>query len=118
MKFNCHISSFLQRKLATLVLLSASVVAFAALGDGSKKDLRSSKNLLSARSTSVNFKTFTLRSGYHYRGSQVFSELPANNYIILDRAITLEKGNQTIILPMRRKVVLLDHLTFKPGSFR
>ncbi len=115
MKLNRPITPIVQRKVATLVLLTASLAAFATLGEGGKTDLpRSNKNLLSARSASVNYKNFSLRSGYNYRGSQVLNTTAPVNYIMLNGTITVEKGNKTFILPLKRKV-LLDRVSFKPG---
>lgn len=119
MKFSASILPVVKRKIATLVLLSASLAAFATLGEGGKKNVsRTGKNLLSARSAAVNYKTFTLRSGYDYRGSKVLGNHTAdNNYIMLNNVITVEKGNQTYIVPMKRKI-LLDRITFKPSAIR
>lgn len=118
MKLNRQITPILQRKLATLVLLSASMVAFATLGEGGKKSEfpRSKQNLLSARTGTVNYKSFTLRSGYSYRGSKVLSQTESNNYIILNQPVMVERGNQAYILPIKRKV-LLDKVSFKPTRY-
>jgi hypothetical protein len=105
--------AFLQRKIATLVLVSASLAAFATLGDGGKKEVP--KNLLSVRVPATNYKNFTLRSGYHYRGNTVLGTEAESRYFVLDRVITYQKGNQTYILPMKKKV-LLDKVTFTPRS--
>lgn len=115
MKLNRDICCILQRKLATLVLLTASLAAFATLGEGGKKNEmpQSGKNLLSARSAVVNYKSFSLRSGYNYRGNKVLSN-NSNNYIILNQPVLVERGNQTYIVPLRRKV-LLEKVTFRPG---
>ncbi len=119
MKFSPSINSFLLRKTATVVLLTASFAAFATLGEGGKKNVsHSNKNLLSARSAAVNYKSFTLRSGYNYRGSKLLTATAnSNNYIMLNNVIMVEKGNQAYILPMKRKV-LLDRISFKPAPLR
>ena len=54
----------LKRKLATAVLVTVSLASFATLGDGGKKDFRSSSN-----SEKLSSRTFSLRSGYSYRGN-------------------------------------------------
>lgn len=95
------------------MLLTASLGAFATLGEGGKKE-GSKKNLLTARVPANNYKDFKLRSGYNYRGSAVFNNTPEHRYIVLDRVITYQKGNQTFILPMKKKV-LLDKVNFKPS---
>jgi len=104
----------LKRKLATVVLVSASLAAFAALGDGGKKNATHQKGLLTDRLSSVNFKNFSLKSGYNYRGSTVFSNpKEENRYIMLNTTVTYEKGNSTYILPLKKKV-LLDKVDFRP----
>lgn len=119
MKLSPSICCILQRKVATLLLVTASLAAFATLGEGGKKSLpRNGKNLLSARSSVVNYKSFSLHSGYSYRGSKLLSNNSGfNNYIILNKVITLEQGNQTFIVPMKRKV-LIDRINFKPTAIR
>lgn len=119
MKLSPSICCILQRKVATLLLVSASLAAFATLGEGGKKSLpRNGKNLLSARSAAVDYKSFSLRSGYAYRGSKLLSNTSGyNNYILLNKVVTMEKGNQTFIVPMKRKV-LIDRINFKPTAVR
>lgn len=97
------------------MLLTASVAAFATLGDGSKRDSSQNRTVLLARTPVTNFKNFTLRSGYQYRGSSIFNTNAANKYIVLNQVITYQKGNQTYILPMKKKV-LLDKVSFKPSQ--
>lgn len=107
-------SDILKRKLATVLLVSISIAAFAALGDGGKKNATRQRGLLTDRLSTVNFKNFTLKSGYNYRGSTVFSDpKEENRYIMLNTTATYEKGNSTYILPLKKKV-LLDKVNFRP----
>jgi hypothetical protein len=115
MKMTSQISKIIKRKIATIVLVSASFAAFATLGEGSKKD-NTPKNLLSTRVARSNYKNFSLRSGYSYRGSSVINTSAESKYFFVERVITYQKGNQTYILPMKKKV-LLDKVNFNP-SFR
>jgi hypothetical protein len=109
-------TTILLRKACTLVLLTASVAAFATLGEGKKRDTAQHKTTtLLARTPITNFKNFTLRSGYQYRGSTIINTAAANKYIVLNQVITYQKGNQTYILPMKKKV-LLDKVTFIPSQ--
>ena len=119
MKNSRSIIPILQRKIATVVLLTASFAAFATLGEGGKKEAaRQNRNLLSARSAAVNYKSFTIRSGYNYRGSKLLNaNTGGHNYIMLNNVIMVEKGNQAYIVPMKRKV-LLDRINFKPTAPR
>lgn len=108
----------LKRKLATIVLVTVSVASFAALGDGGKKNGGLSKSLLTTKSSyNYNFKNFTLKSGYNYRGNTVFSAPKAERYIMLNTVVTYQKGNATYILPMKKKV-LLDKIKLNPAPAR
>lgn len=107
-----HIKHLLKKKLATLMLVSASIACFATLGDGGKKSAKP-KGLLTTKSDHYNYRHFSLKSGYQYRGSQPFSLPQQNSFIMLNTVVTYQKGNATYILPMKKKV-LLDKVSFKP----
>lgn len=97
--------------MATLLLITASVAAFAMLGEGGKKGGNTKRGLLSYN-PSYNYKNFSLKTGYQYRGSIVFKPYtPASKYIIQETNITYQRGNATYILPLKRKV-LLDKVKF------
>jgi hypothetical protein len=114
MKINLTILPAVKRKLVTLIFIVASVAAFAALGDGRKDGGKAQqKSLLSNKAASYNFKTFTLRSRYNYRGSSILS-IPQDKYITVNTIATYQKGNTTYILPMKKKV-LLDKIKFNPA---
>ena len=102
------------RKLAILILLSASFVAFATLGDGKKaaESKRPFKSLLSTK-TSIPAGFFSLKSGYNFKGNQVF-QLQSTEYINLNSVATFQLGKSTYILPLKKKV-LLDKVTFNPN---
>ena len=93
------------RKLAVLMLISVSAVAsFATLADGNKKP-GSKSSLLSSRTVKSN--TFTLRSGYTFRGNQVLGTENNNKRLIsLNTKVTYQKGNTTFIVPLKKKVIL------------
>ncbi|HYH15956.1 MAG TPA: hypothetical protein VD794_12080, partial [Flavisolibacter sp.] len=66
--------NFSKRRLVTAVFISASVAAFATLGDGGYRKTPSPKqSLLAFKPDYSHFKTFTLKSTYNYRGNTVFS---------------------------------------------
>jgi hypothetical protein len=96
------------KKLAVLLLIAGTAVASsAALGDGNKSsnpDLPKNSALLSGRTFSSN--TFSLKSGYTYRGNRVFAAPAASQYINLNTVVTLQKGNTTYIVPLKKKVIL------------
>jgi len=90
------------RQLAIILLLGVSSVAFATLGDGRKKS-DASKTLMSYKGTTKQ-GSFSLRSGYTYRGSEVITT--EKKYIRLNTTVTLQKGNTTYIVPLKKKVIL------------
>ena len=110
----------IKRKLVTLLFITASVAAFATLGDsGGKRRVSSSnnKNLLLLTPT-YNYKVFSLRTGYNYRGSTVISTTKTTgHYVQLNNVITYQKGNSTFILPIK-KTLLLDKIRFNPAATR
>ena len=117
MNRNVKISTcLLKRKLVTALFITLSVGAFATLGDGKQKGGggAQSKSLLS-RPSNYNYKTFSLKSGYNYRGSTLFNTPAQEKYIMLNTVITYQKGNATYILPMKKKV-LLDKIKLSPSG--
>jgi hypothetical protein len=104
MKFPDTISCLLKKKVVTAVLLTASIAAFAAFGEGGRRD---HGQFLSGKSHYFSAKTFSLKSNYNYRGNQVFTTpTNSNRYIILNTNVTYQRGNNTYILPLKRKVLL------------
>lgn len=113
MKKRTSITNCIKHKLVTAVFITASCVAFAALGDGKKDDSkRHQKSLLSNKVNPYNFKSFSLKSRYNYRGSSVFNT--NKQYITLNTVATYQKGNVTYVLPLKKKV-LLDKIKFNPA---
>ena len=104
------------RKLAILVLITGSAVAaFATLGDGkSLPKEKSSKSLLTNKSRTNN--SFSLRSGYDFRGSQVINVYNLR-YINLNTTLTYKKGSTTYSLPVQKKV-FLDKIIFNDDLLR
>jgi hypothetical protein len=102
------IKKVIGRKLAVLFLITVSAVAsFATLGDGNKRGgALPKKSLLSSR-TANKQGSFTLRSGYTYRGNQVINATqPEKRYIRINTVVTMQKGNTTYLVPLRKKVGL------------
>lgn len=98
----------LRRKLAVIMLMAVSAVAaFATLGDGKKStDLPRKSTLLSGRTSTSG--SFSLRSGYSYRGNQVINAGAEKRYINLNATVKLQKGNTTYIVPLKKKVVVAN----------
>lgn len=93
------------RKLAVMLLLAVSAGAFATLGDGKKKSSSPKKSLLSSKNYSSP-GSFSLKSGYTYRGNQVMNPSDEKKYIRLNTVITTQRGNTTYIVPLKKKVIL------------
>jgi hypothetical protein len=94
------------RKMSVLLLIVLSAAAsFATLGDGKNSKSTTSKNsLLSSRT--IKPGSFSLRSGYTYRGNQVINAQPQKQYISFNTTVTYQKGNATYIVPLKKKVIL------------
>lgn len=104
----------LRKKLTVVLILAISTVgAFATLGDGKLKSNNSKNSFLSDK-IHRNPGSFSLKSGYMYRGNQVI-DYRNEKYISLNTVITYQKGNTTYILPMKKKV-MLDKITFNPNA--
>ncbi len=95
--------------LAFVLIASITVGAFASLGDGRSKTTRSRNLLHSSRISTPG--TFSLKSGYTYRGSQVFST--NEKYIRLNTVVTLQKGNITYTAPIKKKLLLDNNSKIK-----
>ena len=105
--------NMLGKKLTVLALLAVTAVAaFATLGDGKVKRNNSTKSLLSNK-TVLTPGTFSLKSGYNFRGNEVLT-FEKDRYININTVITYQKGNSTYIMPLKKRV-LLDKITFNPN---
>lgn len=106
MNLTATIKCLIKRKLATAVLITASVAAFATLGDGGKKGQRTglSPDRLGSHSIS-------LRSSYNFKANNLFAQKP--KFIMLNTVVTYQKGNATYIMPLKKKI-LLDKVKFTP----
>ena len=95
------------RKIAALVLLlSTAVAGFATLGDGKSKrsDITPRTSLLSARKA-LKPGTFTLKSGYIFRGNEVINLNQSKQVIRLNTTATVQKGNMTFTVPVKKNVI-------------
>ena len=92
------------------MLITASLAAFAALGDGGKKF----KKLSNTSPFTPSAKNFNLRSGYNYKSNNLFSSTPEKQFIMLNTVATYQKGNATYVLPLKKKV-MLGKIKFNPA---
>jgi hypothetical protein len=104
------VKRLLKRKLTTALLVSVSIAAFASLGDGGKKEHKSSSDL-----TTLSARNFSIRSGYHFKSDNFLTSTPSKRFILLNTVVTYQKGNATFILPLKKKV-LLDKIIFNPSQ--
>lgn len=99
----------LGRKAAVAAILVASAAgAFATLGDGKsgKSSTVPRSSLLSSR-TALKPGSFTLRSGYNFRGRQVINTNTSTErkVIRINTVATVQKGGTTFIVPLRKNVI-------------
>ena len=113
MKINILLHSSLKKKIVTALFITASVAAFAALGDGKRDGTKKSQKTLLSKPSVYNFKTFSLKSRYNYRGGTILRK-EEDKYITLNTVATYQKGNTNYILPMKKKV-LLEKIKFNPA---
>jgi len=112
MKFAAaKINRLIKRKVATAVLVTASLAAFATLGDGGRKGTRFSN------SSSATYNSISLRTHYNYKSNSLFAPTEPQRFIMLNTVVTYQKGNTTYILPLKKKV-LLDKIKFNPAPPR
>ena len=105
------VKCLLKRKLATVVLVTASLAAFATfVDDGGKKGTKLSNQDFTIRN-------FSLRTPYNYKSNSLFTSSRSQKFIMLNTVVTYQKGNATYILPLKKKV-LLDKIKFNPTPSR
>jgi len=75
------------------------------LGDGKSKSGVPGSSLLSNK-TSLKPGFCSLKSGYTYRGNKVINNSGEKRYIQLNTVVTIQKGNITYIVPLKKKAIL------------
>lgn len=97
----------IRRKVATMMLLTASFAAFAMLGDGGKKGKQTETSVLLPYSA----KNFSLRSNYNYKSNNIFNASEKKEFIMLNPMVTYQKGNAAYIVPLK-KMPLMGKIRF------
>jgi hypothetical protein len=116
LKTNYFISASSFRKIAIASLLAATTIgAFATLGTGRDKKGKTGKSSLLSIRTYQNPGSFSLHSGFNFRGSQVISN-QENKYITLNTMVSYQQGHTTYIMPLKKKVALNGRVTFNPNA--
>ncbi len=94
------------KKLGIILLFACTGFgAFATLGDGNKRSEKPKNSLLSSR-TNTRPGSFSLKSGYNYRGNYVINNETGKRTIRLNTVVTVQKGRTTFIVPLKKNVVL------------
>jgi hypothetical protein len=100
---------FIKRKISTLLLVSASVCAFATLGDdGGRRGKKDNSSVLLPYSS----KNFSLRSNYNYKGNNFFASTEKQNFIMLNPVVSYQKGNAAYVLPLKKIPVMGGKIKF------
>jgi len=93
------------RRAAAVSLLAISAVSsFAILGD--KGRTPRTQSTLSNKNLTVVPGTFSLKSNYNFRGSQVMNPEKSAEYINLNTVVTYQKGNTTYVVPLKKKIFI------------
>jgi len=93
------------RRTAVVSFLAVlAISAFAVLGD--KGTTPKNRSLLSNENFTLVRGSFSLKSNYNFRGSQVINPAQKNEYINLNTVVTYQKGNTTYIVPLKKKILI------------
>jgi hypothetical protein len=93
------------RRAAVVLLLAVfAISAFAVLGDKGKTP--KNRSLLSNENFTLVRGSFSLKSNYNFRGSQIMNPTEKNQYIDLNTVVTYQKGNTTYIVPLKKKIFI------------
>jgi hypothetical protein len=115
LKTNFSILKALGRKVLVLLILGSTAFAsFAITGDGKGKKKKSSRSLLT-QTAAAPAGSFSLKSGYSFRGSKVISERPSQ-FINLNTVATYQVGHTSYIVPLKKKVILNNRIVFNPNA--
>jgi len=106
---------FCRQSAMILLLVVTTVGAFATLGDGKTRNTRTTKKSLLSTKTVLQPGSFSLQSGYHFRGTQVFNTQDSR-YINLNTIVSYQNGHTSYIIPLKKKVILNDKVVFNPNA--
>ncbi len=108
MKIRTNISAIWSKKLAAVVVLltASTLYSYATLGELGRRTSAAERPLLTTKSANKN-RNFSLKSGYNFRGNQVFN-LSTNNVeeVQLNTTFSYRLGNTTYSVPTTRKVAV------------
>ena len=93
-----------RRATAVFLLAASAISAFAILGDKGKTP--KNRSFLSNQNFTITPGSFTLKSNYNFRGSQVINPAISNEYINLNTVLTYQMGNTTYVVPLKKKIFI------------
>lgn len=103
-----NIKKIFRIKIFVIALLTTSVIGafatFSIYSTGKNNDKKHRRALLSQQS-SLKPGTFSLKSGYIFRGGQLFTT-QAPKYINLNAVANYQIGNITYVLPLKKKILM------------
>ena len=94
-----------RRTTAVFLLAASAISAFAILGDKGKTP-KTNRSFLSNQNLNVNTTSFSLKSNYNFRGSQIINPAATTEYINLNTVVTYQKGNTTYVVPLKKKIFI------------
>ena len=107
MKTNSSILKAASRKLGLSFLMAATAaVAFATLGDGKANKEKPRKLLLNSKTSTIKPGSFSLQTGYTFRGSQVINAEDTKYINLNTTVVTYQQGHTVYSLPARKKVTV------------
>jgi hypothetical protein len=79
--------------------------AYATIGVGKKKSAVSSSAILSSRKA-IKPGTFSLKSGYNFRGNTILNQNPEQITVKLNTTVSVQKGNANLSIPLKKNVLI------------
>lgn len=101
--------------MATVLLtLFSGMYAYATLGEGRRKSAKRKAELRLSNRVENTPGTFSLRSGYQFRGSTVL-KTEEKSTIRINSVVSMQKGNQIYTMPLKKNV-LVDKVKVTLGN--
>lgn len=88
---------------AALFTLMSGMYAYATLGEGRRKSAKRKTQLRLSSRVENTPGTFSLKSGYQYRGNTVLSE--SKSSLRINTVVSLQKGNHVYTMPLKKEVL-------------